>query len=159
MLTKYVELYYNEFAAFTTSTQAITTAGSGILTDVLSNTQINAVSNHVLTYTAPSAFFAVMYQFDTISTPSFLNRFVQCSSTGWCTMLGYPSNYIVEYKNSGSFTTSVSSTLSITNGVYSGTFQAYAQLYSSSSITIYKQNFNVVFTPYAIPGGNARIWL
>ena len=74
-------------------------------------------------------------------------------------MLGYPSNYIVEYRYSGNFPTAVSSTLNFVNGVYSGTFSAYAQLYSSSSITIYKQNFNVVYTTYAITSGNAGLWM
>lgn len=65
-------------------------------------------------------------------------------------MLGYPLNYIVEYSYSGSFGTSVSSKLNFTNGVYSGTFTATARLFSSASITIYKQQFNVVYTPYTI---------
>lgn len=76
MLTKYVELYYNEFAAFTTTTQNKPTAGTGILTDVLTNSQINAVSKHTIAYSAPSSFFAVIYEFDQISTPSFTNQFV-----------------------------------------------------------------------------------
>ncbi len=74
-------------------------------------------------------------------------------------MLGYPSNYIVEYRYSGNFPTSVASVLNITNGVYSGTFVGTAQLYSSGSVTVYKQNFNVVYNPYPITGGNARIWM
>lgn len=76
MLTKYVELYYNEFTAFTTTTQTNPTAGTGILTDVITNAEINAVSEHTIAYTAPSSFFAVIYEFDQISTPSFTNQFV-----------------------------------------------------------------------------------
>lgn len=37
MLTKYVELYYNEFTAFTTASQNTPNAGSGVLTDSLTN--------------------------------------------------------------------------------------------------------------------------
>jgi hypothetical protein len=65
-------------------------------------------------------------------------------------MLGYPLNYIVEYSYLGSFGTAVSSKLNFTNGVYSGTFTATARLFSSASITIYKQQFNVVYNPNAI---------
>jgi hypothetical protein len=164
MLTKYVELYYNEFVAFTTTTQSIPTAGTGVITDVITNAQINVVSNHRMTYTAPATFFAVIYSFDQISTPSFTNQFVECTigtspNINWCTMLGYPSNYIVEYSHLGTFPTAVSSTVNFTNGVYSGTFFATAQLYNSASITIYKQKFNVVYTPYAITGGNYGFWM
>lgn len=164
MLTKYVELYYNEFKAFTTASQSIANAGTGILTDSITNAKINTVSNHRITYTAPSTFFAVMYQFDMISTPSFTNQFVECTigttpAINWCTMLGYPSNYIVEYSYLGTYPTAVSSVLNFTNGVYSGTFTATAQLFSSASLTIYKQNFNVIYTAYAITTGNAGFWL
>jgi hypothetical protein len=65
-------------------------------------------------------------------------------------MLGYPLNYIIEYSHLGNFTTSVNSVLNFTNGVYAGTFVGSARLFSSSSITIYKQKFNVVYTPYTI---------
>ncbi len=68
----------------------------------------------------------------------------------WCTMLGYPVNYIVEYSYRGSFGTSVSSKLNFTNGVYAGTFTATARLFSSASITVYKQQFNVVYNPYTM---------
>lgn len=74
-------------------------------------------------------------------------------------MLGYPLNYIVEYSYSGSFGATVNSQLNFTNGVYSGTFTATARLFSSSSITIYKQQFNVVYTPYTIPGGSYGFWM
>lgn len=61
MLTKYVELYYNEFSAFTTSVQNKPTAGSGTVTDSITNPLINVVSKHTFTYTAPSTFFAAIY--------------------------------------------------------------------------------------------------
>jgi hypothetical protein len=65
-------------------------------------------------------------------------------------MLGYPLNYIIEYSHLGNFTTSVNSVLNFTNGAYAGTFAGSARLFSSSSVTIYKQQFNVVYTPYTI---------
>jgi hypothetical protein len=164
MLTKYVELYYNEFAAFTTSIQIIPTAGTGILTDVITNSSINAVSIHTIGYSAPSSFFAVIYEFDQISTPSFTNQFVSCTigtspAINWCTMLGYPLNYIVEYSYLGSFGTAVSSKLNFTNGVYAGTFTGTARLFSAASTTIYKQRFNVVYTPYTIPAISYGFWM
>ena len=100
MLTKYVELYYNEFAMFTVTNQAIATPATGGITDTIGSSSINFVSNHTISYTAPSTFFAAVYQFDMISTPSFPNQFVSCtrvSSTvaNWCTYLGYPINWII----------------------------------------------------------------
>jgi hypothetical protein len=34
--------------------------------------------------------------------------------------------------------------------VYSGTFTGVARIFSSSSITLLKKNFNIVYTPYTI---------
>jgi hypothetical protein len=65
-------------------------------------------------------------------------------------MLGYPVNYIVEYHFSVTFPITVTSRLNFTNGIYAGTFTATARLFSSASLTIYKQRFNVVYTPYTI---------
>jgi hypothetical protein len=100
MLTKYVELYYNEFKAFTTAAQNIANPGSTGVTNSITNPYIRAVSNHTISFTAPSTFFAIIYQYDQISTPSFPNSFVECTrltttNINWCTMLGYPLNYIV----------------------------------------------------------------
>ncbi len=86
---------------FTVTTQAIATAGSGGITDTIGNSLINIVSNHTIAYTAPSAFFAVVYQLDMISTPSLTNQFVACTrltstQVNWCTYLGYPINWIVD---------------------------------------------------------------
>jgi hypothetical protein len=154
MLTKYVELYYNEFSAFTTSVQSKPTAGSGTVTDSITNSLINVASQHTFTYTAPSTFFAALYEFDQISTPSFTNAFIQCTTisgavANWCTTLGYPANYIIEYSHS-SFTTNVNSVLNFTNGVYAGTFTGNVRLFSDAGLTLYKENFNVVYNPYTI---------
>jgi len=144
MLSKYVELYFNELSLFTTVSQSIVSAATGAITASISNPQINAVSNRTISYTAPSNFFAVVYEFDMISTPSFPNQFVECTvsqihvTANWCTYLGYPVNQIVEYSQTGTFATSVSSILNLTNGVYSGTFNALARVFSSTSLTILK---------------------
>ena len=61
MLTKYVELYYNELSLFTSANQAFPSATSGAVTHSLANSVINQVNYHSLTYTAPQAFFAVVY--------------------------------------------------------------------------------------------------
>lgn len=155
MLTKYVELYYKEFALFTTASQAIATPASTGVTDSLANPLVNTVDNHTITYTAPGNFFAVIYQFDQISTPSFPNQFVSCTrvnptTANWCTYLGYPVNWIIEYSYLGSFSASVSSVINMTSGKYSGTFSGQAKVYSSSSLTLMKTNFNVVYTPRTI---------
>lgn len=106
--------------------------------------------------TSPSStFFAIIYEYDQISTPSFPNQFVKCSRTSssaynWCTMLGYPVNYIVEYKNSVNFTsTSISSIINITSGKYAGTFEVKARVFSAQT-TIMKKSFNIVYNPYTI---------
>ena len=72
---------------------------SGV-TAVLASALINQIQNHTITMTAPSTFFAILYEYDKISTPSFTNQFVKCSRVSltvynWCTMLGYPANYII----------------------------------------------------------------
>ena len=155
MLTKYVELFYNEFSMFTVTAQAIPTAGSGGITDTIGNPLINTVTNHTVAYTAPSAFFAIIYQLDMISTPSLPNQFVACTRlttthVNWCTYLGYPINWIVEYTYLGNFTTAVSSILNLTNGVYSGSFNAVAQCYSYAGLTVLKKTFTITYTPKPI---------
>jgi hypothetical protein len=156
MLTKYVELYYNELSLFTTVSQSIASPTTGVVTASITDPQINAVSNHALSYTAPQNFFAVVYEFDMISTPSFTNQFVECTisslhvTANWCTYLGYPINQIVEYSRTGTFATSVSSILNFTNGVYSGTFNALARVFTSASLTILKTSFTLTYTPYTI---------
>lgn len=156
MLTKYVELYYNELSLFTTVSQSIASPNTGVVTAAIGNSQINQVSNHTLSFTAPSNFFAVVYEFDMISTPSFTNQFVECTignihvTANWCTYLGYPINQIVEYSQTGTFATSVNSILNFTNGVYSGTFNAVARVFTTASLTIIKTSFTLTYTPYTI---------
>ena len=41
MLTKYVELYYNELSLFDSTSQAISTPTSGVVTDTLADPLIN----------------------------------------------------------------------------------------------------------------------
>jgi len=85
---------------FTVTTQAIPTAATGGITDSISTSYINFVSNHTIAYTAPSTFFAAIYQFDMISTPSLPSQFVSCTRVNatvanWCTYLGYPVNWVI----------------------------------------------------------------
>ena len=153
MLTKNIELYYNELSLFTSTSQAIASPTTGAVTDSLGNALINQISNHTIAFTAPQNFWAVIYEFDQISTPSFPSQFVECTSASlhttanWCTYLGYPVNHIVEYSQTGTFSTSVSSIINITNGIYSGTFTGVARVFSSSYVTIMKSSFNVIYTP------------
>jgi hypothetical protein len=121
----------------------------------MANSLINQENNHTISYTAPQNFFAVIYEFDQISTPSLTNQFVMCtisssSVANWCTYLGYPVNQVVEYSQTGSFSTSVSSRINITNGVYSGTFVALARVFTAAGVTIMKSSFNTVYTPQTI---------
>jgi hypothetical protein len=164
MLTKFVELYYNELKAFTTATQSIPTAGSTGVTFAIGSSYINAVSNHSISFTAPSTFFAIIYEYDQISTPSFPNAFVSCTrltatNVNWCTMLGYPVNYIVEYTYLAAFATGVSSIINITNGVYSGTFTGRTRIFSSAGLTLFKRTFSIVYTPYTLANVNTSFWM
>ena len=61
MLTKYIELYYNELSMFDSTNQAIASPQTGAVTHSIASTQINAVSDHTIAYTAPSNFRAVIY--------------------------------------------------------------------------------------------------
>ena len=61
MLTKYVELYFNELSLFTAETQAFPSATTSGVTHSFTNSQINQVENQTITFTAPSNFFSVMY--------------------------------------------------------------------------------------------------
>lgn len=98
----------------------------------------------------------MIYEFDQISTPSLTNQFVECTSqslhttANWCTYLGYPVNHVVEYHQTGSFPTSISSKINITNGVYSGSFTGVARVFTSSYVTILKSSFTVTYVPYTI---------
>ena len=165
-MTKYVEQYFNEFKVFTTVSQAIAVAGTGSVTHAIEDSaQINTVDNHTITYTAPNNFFAVIYEYDQISTPSFPNQFVECTriNTGtqknWCTMLGYPVQYVIEYTYLTQFATSVVSKINITNGVYGGTFTGTARIFNDNYVTIMKQNFDIVYSPYTMSSTYVDFWL
>ena len=73
-------------------------------------------------------------------------------------MLGYPVNYIVEYSYLGSFGTNVASKINITNGIYGGTFTGTARVFTSTSMTIMKENFNIVYNPYTMSGTYVDFW-
>jgi hypothetical protein len=125
------------------------------VTDALNNATINAVDSQSIAFSTSSNAFAIIYQYDQLSTPSFPNSFFTCTKitatqVNWCVMLGYPVNYIVEYSYTGTFSATVNSKINITNGVYSGTFTATARAFSSSSLTLFKSTFNVVYNPIAI---------
>ena len=93
MLTKYVELYYNEVVLFTTSSTAAYAATNS--TSVIFNPQINVYTNHTNSFTVPSNGFAIIYEYDQLSTQSFLNQNFECTTSNWCVSLGYPVNWII----------------------------------------------------------------
>ena len=59
MLTKYIELYYNEIVLFTTTSTAASVASS--TTSVISNPQINVYSTHTNSYTVSTGGLAIIY--------------------------------------------------------------------------------------------------
>ena len=59
-------------------------------------------------------------------------------------------NHVVEYSQTGTFATSVSSKINITNGKYSGAFTGVARVFTSSYVTIMKSSFTVTYTPETI---------
>jgi hypothetical protein len=65
---------------------------------------------------------------------------------------------VIEYSYLGNFTTTVSSIINITNGVYSGTFNGIVRTLSSASITLLKKNFNIVYTPNTISASNIQFY-
>lgn len=107
MLTKYIELYYNEVTLFTTTSALASVAPT--LTSVISNSQINVYSTHTNSFTVPTNGLAIIYEYDQSSTQSFTNQNFQCTTSNWCVSLGYPVNWVIEYKNTGTLPTSISS--------------------------------------------------
>jgi hypothetical protein len=93
MLTKYIELYYNEVTLFTTTTSLAAVASS--FSTTISNPQINVYTTHTNTFTVTSNGLAIVYEYDQLSTQSFTNKNFQCTSTNWCVGLGYPVNWII----------------------------------------------------------------
>lgn len=149
MLTKYIELYYYEVTLFTTVSQQIATASTNAVTITPSNSLINVATTHTNTFTTSSNAYALTYQYDRESTPSFDNKFVTCTGSNKCVYFGYPVNWIIEYAAT-SIPVSVSSSISMTNGIYGGTYAGLARAYSSSSLIIFKSTFNTVYNPNTI---------
>ncbi len=157
MLTKYIELYYNEVVLFTTTASLASSAPT--LTSSISNSQINVYTTHTNAFTAPSNGLAIVYEYDQSSTQSFGNGNFQCTSTNWCVSLGYPINWIIEYKQTGTLATSISSQFDLTNGVYADTFTGKVRVLKVVSSTvsslqtmnvmtsIYKSSFTYVYAP------------
>ena len=63
MLTKYIELYYNEFSAFTT-VSTVSSVLTNQFTTSMSTSQINLGSTHTNTFTVSSNGFAIIYDYD-----------------------------------------------------------------------------------------------
>lgn len=93
MLTKYVELYYNEVVLFTTASTAAYAATNS--TSVISNPRINVYSTHTNSFTVPTNGLAIIYEYDQSSTQSFSNQNFDCTTSNWCVSLGYPVNWII----------------------------------------------------------------
>lgn len=60
MLTKYIELYYTEFTAFTTVNQNFPNP-TGTITPTISNSQIQTSATHTYSMTTISNGFAIIY--------------------------------------------------------------------------------------------------
>lgn len=149
MLTKYIELYYKEVTVFTTIAQAVPAAGALTVGISPSSSLINAVTTHTNTLTVSTNSYAVTYQYDKESTPSFANKLVTCSTTNKCVYFGYPVNWIIEYAAT-SFASSITSTVAMTNGIYGGTYTGLARAYSTASVILFKGTFNAVYSPKSI---------
>lgn len=50
---------------------------------------------HTNSFSATAGGFAIIYEYDQSSTPSFTNRNFLCSTSNWCVALGYPVNWII----------------------------------------------------------------
>ena len=102
----------------------------------MSNSQINVGNYHTHSYTVPTNGLAIIYEYDQSSTQSFTNQNFQCTSTNWCVSLGYPVNWIIEYKQSGTLPTSIASNIYFTNGAYSDTFSGKARVFKVLTNTV-----------------------
>lgn len=134
MLTKYIELYFTEFSAFTTVSQSAPTAAVDLTIPTLSNSQIAVSNTHSYSMTTGSNGFAIIYEYDMSSTQSFATSFFNCSTGNHeCVALGYPVNWIIEYHPTGTFSTTISSSFTRTNGNYAGNFAGVARVFNSNS--------------------------
>jgi hypothetical protein len=126
----------------------------------MSNSQIDVGNYHSHSYTVSSnTGQAIIYEYDQTSTQSFTNQNFQCTSNNWCVALGYPVNWIIEYKQSGNFSTSIASSIYLVNGVYADTFSGKVRVFrlvSSTILTVqtknimtslYKATFTYSYTP------------
>jgi hypothetical protein len=156
MLTKYIELYYNEFSAFTTISTVKTTLTSQFTTS-MSTSQINLASTHTNSYTVSTNGFAIIYDYDESSTQSFPNMMYPCSTSNWCVKLGYPLNWIVEYHSTGHFSTSITSVFTTTNGIYADTFTGLVRVFGNDMSIIYKSAYTYIYTPNGL--NNYEFWL
>jgi hypothetical protein len=125
----------------------------------MSSSQINVANYHSHSYTVPSNGLAIIYEYDQSSTQSFTNQNFQCTSINWCVALGYPVNWIIEYKQTGNLPTSIASSIYFVNGVYADTFTGKARIFrvvSSALVStqtknvmtaLYKTTFTYSYTP------------
>ena len=95
MLTNYIELYYSEVSIFSTVAQQISTPTANGASLSINNANINVAATHTNTMTVASNSYAVLYEYDMESTPSFTNKFVTCSTSNKCVYFGYPVNWII----------------------------------------------------------------
>jgi len=157
MLTKYIELYFTEFSAFTTVSQSAPTASVDQTIPSLDNSQISITDDHRYSLSTGSNGFAIIYEYDTSSTQSFATDFFNCSTGNHeCVALGYPVNWIIEYHPSNSFSTTISSSFSRTNGVYAGNFAGMVRVFNSDSLTIKKSSYTIDYTYQALDGGQTQ---
>lgn len=82
-----------------------------------------------------------------------------CTSSNWCVSLGYPVNWVIEYKNSGTLSTSIASSFGFTNGVYADTFTGKVRVFKTVTSTttalntinilapLHKATFTYIYTP------------
>ena len=63
MLTKYIELYYNEFSAFTTISTVKSTLTNQFTTS-MNTSQINLLSVHTNSFTTSTNGWAIIYDYD-----------------------------------------------------------------------------------------------
>ena len=64
MLTKYIELYYDEVSIFTTVAQQVPSATANGATITPSNSEINQATTHTNTMTVSTNSYAVVYEYD-----------------------------------------------------------------------------------------------
>lgn len=76
MLTKYIELYYNEFEIFTIVSEQVGTPASNAVTLTFSDSRINLNPTHTLSLTVGANSYFIVYEYDTESTPDFDEKLI-----------------------------------------------------------------------------------